>query len=158
VFQFHTTIAIIPPNSEQPVEVDDGIAALVQALWARGWQTTACCQDTGEATEAERASGRPAEPTGHRGFIDYYRGWAWVKMPRPDAFGMLAELIDHETFGPRVKARWQQGSWRMHIPVLHHDDGFTVAPYVQIYFPKDQIAELARVLTDGRCQSSPTRP
>jgi hypothetical protein len=41
----------------------------------------ACCQDDGEAVDAERAHGQRGETTGHHGFIEYYRGWAWLKMP-----------------------------------------------------------------------------
>jgi hypothetical protein len=34
----------------------------------------------------------------------------------------------------------------MHIPVIHQDDVFEPAPYVQIYFPKAQIPELVTAL------------
>jgi hypothetical protein len=54
---------------------------LIGALWSRGWHTMACCQDDGEAVDAERAHGQRGETTGHHGFIEYYRGWAWLKMP-----------------------------------------------------------------------------
>lgn len=147
MFQFHPSTKLVPPDSSESVEIDNDMAALVQALWAKGRQTGACCQDAGEATEAECAHGEPGEPTGHHGFIAYYRGWAWLKMPRPDALSLLAELSDHETFGTRVKVRWQRGSWRMQIPVIHQDGEFAPAPYIQIYFPKEQIAALAAVLT-----------
>ncbi len=146
MFQLHTSTRLVPPHSEEAVEIDTDMAALVRALWARGWQTAACCQDIGEAAEAERAHGEPWEPTGHQGFIEYYRGRAWLKMPAPDAFALLTELSDHETFGTRVKVRWQRGSWRMHTPVVHQDGRFTATPHTQIYFPKDQIAELVRAI------------
>jgi hypothetical protein len=147
MFQLHPSTRIVPPHSQQSVEIDSDMVVLVQALWTKGLQTTACCQDAGEATEAERAHGEPAEPTGHQGFIEYHRGWSWLKMPRTDALTLLAELSDHAKFGARVKVRWQRGSWRMHIPVVHQDGGFADSPYVQIYFPKDQIADLTSALT-----------
>jgi len=147
MFQLHASARLVAPHSGEAVEIDNDMVALVRALWARGWQTTACCQDAGEATEAERAHGQPGESTGHEGFIPYYRGWAWLKMPRPDALTLLTYLSDHETFGARVKVRWQRGSWRMHIPVVHQGGRFTATPYIQIYFPKDQLAELAGALT-----------
>ncbi|SRR6266567_307667 len=149
MFQLHPSTRLIPPNSNEAVEIDNDMQALVRALWAAGWQTTACCQDAGEAVHAERAHGERGEPTGQQGFIGYHRGWAWLKMPTADTLGLLAELNHHEDFSARVKVRWQRGSWRMHIPVVHQDGRFTAAPYVQIYFPKDQIAELTAALTAG---------
>jgi len=35
----------------------------------------------------------------------------------------------------------------VHVPVIYQDGQFTPAPYVQIYFPKEQIAELTGALT-----------
>ena len=144
--QLHPSTPLIPPQSEQPVQVDNNMVPVVRALWARGWQTIACCQDQGESVAAERENGRPGEPTGQRGFIEYHRGWAWLKMPMADTLDLLAALSNDEIFATRVKVRWQRGSWRMHIPVIHQGDVMKPAPYVQIYFPKAQIPELATVL------------
>lgn len=145
--QIHPSTKLTPPHHEHPVDIDTGIAELVLAVWARGWQTTACCKDVGEATEAERNLGRSdTDPTGNAGFIDFYRGYAWLKMPRSDAFTLLNQLADHPLFGVRVTTRWQTGSWRLHIPLIWGDDAFIPSPYVQIYFPNDQITELTRAL------------
>lgn len=144
--QLHSSTRLLPPQADEPAEIDDDMVPLVRALWARGWQTMACCQDNGEAVAAEREHGDPREPTGHRGFIEYHKGWAWLKMPATDTFSLLAALSDDETFATRIKVRWQRGSWRMHIPVIHLDDLFQPAPYVQIYFPKDQIPDLVTAL------------
>ena len=147
MFQLHPSTRLTPPRAEQAVDIDNHMVPLIRALWAKGWQTMACCQDDGEAVDAERARAQHREVTGHQGFIEYYKGWAWLKMPTADTLSLLAELCDHETFGPRVKIPWQRGSWRMHVPVICQEDQFTPAPYVQIYFPKEQIAELTRALT-----------
>lgn len=146
MFQLHKFTALTPPQSNEPVEIDNDMVPLVRSLWARGWQTLACCQDNGEAVDAERAQGQRNEPTGHRGFIEYHKGLAWLKMPVPDALSLLAELSEHETFGPRVKIRWQRESWRMHIPVIYQEGHLGPAWYVQIYFPKEQIAELTSAI------------
>jgi hypothetical protein len=143
MFQLHPSTPLTPPHEHRPVQIDNDMVPLIQALWAGGRQTMACCQDDGEAVEAERAHGQPGEPTGHQGFIGYHKGWAWLKMPTPDTLSLLSELADDDTFGPRTKIRWQRGSWRMHTPIIYQDSKFTPAPYVQIYFPKDQITELA---------------
>jgi hypothetical protein len=146
MFQLHESTALIPPQSNEPVEIDNNMVPLIRALWAKGWQTMACCQDNGEAVEAERAHGPRDEPTGHQGFIEYHKGLAWIKMPVPDALSLLAKLCQHETFGPRVRIRWQRGSWRMHIPVIYQEGQLGPARYVQIYFPNVQIAELTLVI------------
>ena len=101
--QLHPSTPLIPPHTEEPVEIDNDMVPLVRALWARGWQTMACCQDDGEAVAAERENGKHGEPTGQKGFIEY-------------------------------------------LPVVHQDDVFRSAPYVQICFQKDQIQELVTAL------------
>jgi hypothetical protein len=147
MYQHHATTSLIPPQADEPVEIDNGMVPLVRALWARGWHTIACCQDNGEAVAAEREHGMPSEPTGHRGFIEYHWGWAWLKMPADDTLGLLAALGNDENFATRIKVRWRQGSWRMHIPVICQNDELKPAPYVQIYFPNDQIPGLVSALT-----------
>ena len=142
MFQLHETTLLIPPTGDGPVKIDNEMVSLVRGLWARGWRTLACCQDNGEAVEAERGQPR-SQRSGHGGFVEYYRGWAWLKMPTADAISLVSEISDDEIFGPRVKVRWQHNSWRMHIPVIYEDGQIEPAPYAQIYFPKQQIAELA---------------
>ncbi len=110
----------------------------------------ACCQDNGEAVEAEHGKNCGKEPTGHHGFIEYHRGWAWLKMPVHDTLALLSILSEHEIFASRIKIRWQHGSWRMHIPISYDDNYFGPALYAQTYFPKDQITELTSALATLR--------
>jgi hypothetical protein len=146
--QIHPSSALIPPHHDEPVLIDNAMVELVRAIWARGWQTAACCQDTGEGVEGERAAVRStAEPTGNAGFIEYYRGWAWLKMPRTDALAFLGELAEDDRLRDLVKTRWGKGSWRIHSPVVWSDSGFVVSPFVQIYFPKQQINDVTKALT-----------
>ncbi len=146
MFQFHDTTRLAPTGTDDPVAIDNDMAPLIQQLWAKGITTMACCQDNGEAVEAERGENRNTEPTGHHGFIEYHRGLAWLKMPVHDALTLVAILARNETFASRIKIRWQRGSWRIHIPVIHEDSEFRPAPYAQIYFPKEQITELTAAL------------
>lgn len=146
MFQHHPSTRTTPPYSDDAVEIDNAMLGLVQRIWAIGRQTMACCQDAGEAADAERMHGARREPTGHQGFIGYHRGWAWLKMPTADTLSLLTELSGHETFSTRVKVRWQRGSWRVHIPVIYQNGQFTAARYAQIYFPNDQITELTAAL------------
>lgn len=147
MFQFHESTRLSPPYASDPVDVDNDMIPLIQGLWQCGLKTMACCQDDGEAVEAERAQGQSDTSTGQRGFIEYHKGWAWLKMPLQDTLSLLSRLSEHETFGPRIKIRWQRGSWRMHIPVVCEEDRLGPVSYVQIYFPKEQIAELAAAVT-----------
>ncbi|MGH3626575.1 MAG: hypothetical protein ACRDRL_03925 [Sciscionella sp.] len=146
MFQHHGTTRLIPPGASNPVDIDNDMVPLVQQLWAMGLTTMACCQDNGQAVEAERGENRKTEPTGHHGFIEYHRGWAWLKMPVPDTLALLSVLSEHEVFASRTQVRWQRGSWRIHIPVIHDNTEFRPAPYAQIYFPRTQITELTTAL------------
>ncbi|OLT12719.1 hypothetical protein BJF79_21715 [Actinomadura sp. CNU-125] len=145
--QIHSSTALVPPHHDEPVPIDDGVVTVVRAIWAQGWQTAACCQDVGEAAETERALGRPRdEATSSAGFIEYYRGWAWLKMPRSDAFAFLAQMADDDRLREAVTTRRGGRSWRMFHPVIWSDGAFVATPFVQIYFPKEQITEIERVL------------
>jgi hypothetical protein len=145
--QIHRSTLLSPPHRETPVAIDDEMVPVIRAIWAHGWQTAGCCQDTGEATEGERgARGFPSEPTGNAGFIEYYRGWAWLKMPQPDAFAFLTFVADCAGFQDRVTVRWGRGSWRMHTPVVWSSDGFAMAAYTQIHLPREQLVDLATAL------------
>ncbi len=125
--------------------VADGLP-LVRALWRLGLATTASCQDFGEGTAGQRnANPRPARYGGD-GFIAYYTGWAWLKMPTPDAL-RLGNLLLGTDFRDRVDHRWQRGSWRMHIPFIFDDDhGIAPDDTAQIHLPKDQVPDLTRTL------------
>jgi len=95
--QHHRTTRLIPPWINEVVEIDTGMVSVVRELWTRDWQTLACCQDSGEAVAAEREHGKPSQPTGHRGFIEYHKGWAWLKMPTEHALGLLGALTRTST-------------------------------------------------------------
>lgn len=145
--QIHCSTLLTPPHQETAVLIDDEMVPVICGIWARGWQTMACCQDTGEATEAERnARAQPGEPTGNAAFIDYYRGWAWLKMPQPDALAFLGFVAGCAGFRDRLTSRWGRGSWRMHSPVVWTAEGFAVTAYIQIYFPREQLKELPTIL------------
>lgn len=52
-------------------------------------------------------------------------------------------------FHDRVTVRWQPGSWRMHVPLVHsRKNRIDLAYAAQIYFPGEQIRELTTVLMD----------
>jgi hypothetical protein len=116
---------------------------MVRALWRLGLDTTASCQDFGEGTAGQRnANLRPS----WRRLIAYYTGWAWLKMPAPDAL-RLGNLLLGTDFHDRVARPWQRGSWRMHVPAIFDEDhGIGLDGTAQIHLPKDQVPDLTRAL------------
>jgi hypothetical protein len=130
---------------DQHVEIDTEMVPLVQALWARQLVTIACCQDIGESAAGLRDPQR-ITPSGHGGFVEYYRGYAWLKMPLQDGQKLLNALLD-TAFHDRVTIRWQPGPWRMHVPFRYEkNSGIGLADAAQIYFPREQIDALTVIL------------
>jgi len=126
--------------------VDTEIVPLVQALWALGLATTASCQDFGEGTAGQRKVDRRLPEKGGNAFIAYYTGFTWLKMPTPDAQRLATILLNTE-FRDKVTRRWEQGSWRMHVPVIFDESqGIVPASTTQIHFPRQQVATLTRAL------------
>ena len=149
----HTYERLTTPYDE-PVEIDTEMVPLVRALWARELVTVACCQDIGESAAGLRDPERTT-PSGHGGFVGYYWGYAWLKMPLLDGQRLLNTLLD-TAFHDRVTIRWQPGSWRMHVPLQYEKNcGIGLAHTAQIYFPRDQITELTA--TPERLCRSPRR-
>ncbi|MGH3837814.1 MAG: hypothetical protein ACRDSF_19235 [Pseudonocardiaceae bacterium] len=142
----HPCQRLTTPDNKQ-VDIDTQLVSLVQTLWMMELVTTACCQDIGESAAGLRDPERTT-PSGHGGFVEYYRGYAWLKMPLDDGRRFLNTLLD-TSFHDRVTVRWQPGSWRMHVPLVHAEkNGIDLAYAAQIYFPRKQIAELTAILTD----------
>src|SRR6266702_930829 len=108
----HPTQLLTTPLGEQ-VEIDAEIADLIQRLWEMGLATSASCQDFGEATAGLRNTNPNPPEYGHEGFIEYYTGFAWLKMPTDDATRLLNALAA-TSFRERVSVRWRADSWRIH--------------------------------------------
>lgn len=142
----HPYERLTTPDDEQ-VEIDTEMVTLVRALWARDLMTVACCQDIGESAAGHRDSQRTT-PSGHGGFVEYYRGYAWLKMPLDDGRRLLNTLLG-TAFHERVTIRWQPGSWRMHVPLVYgKNNSIDLAKTAQLHFPRQQIAELTAILMD----------
>jgi hypothetical protein len=143
--QIHPTECLTAPDGAS-ADIDVEIVPLVRALWRLGLATTASCQDFGEGTAGQRSANPRPSWYGGDAFIAYYTGWAWLKMPVPDAL-RLATLLLGTDFRDRVARRWQHGSWRMHIPVIFDvDHGITPDDTAQIHLPKDQVPDLTQTL------------
>lgn len=142
----HPCERLTTPDDQQ-VDIDTELVPLVQQLWTMDLVTVACCQDIGESAAGLRDPQRTT-PSGHGGFVDYYRGYAWLKLPLDDAQRLLNALLG-TSFHDRVAVRWQPGSWRMHVPLVHGEkDSIDLAHAAQIHFPREQIAALTAVLRD----------
>lgn len=143
--KIHPYERLTSPVGEQ-VEIDSEMVPLVQALWARELVTLACCQDIGESAAGLRDPERTT-PSGHGGFVAYYWGYAWLKMPLRDGKRLLNALLE-TSFHDCVAIRWKPGSWRMHVPLAHSESNrIDLAEAAQLHFPRGQVAELTDVLT-----------
>jgi hypothetical protein len=79
-------------------------------------------------------------------FIAYYTGYAWLKMPIPDA-QRLANILLGTEFHDNVARRWEPSSWRMHVPMVFDENrGIVLENAAQIHFPREQIASLTLTL------------
>lgn len=90
--KIHPCRRLTTPDNEQ-VDIDTEMLPLVQTLWVMGLVTLACCQDIGESAAGLRDLERTA-PSGHGGFVAYYRGYAWLKMPLNDGKILLNTLLE----------------------------------------------------------------
>jgi hypothetical protein len=143
--QVHASQRLTAPDGTQ-ADIDTEIAPLVRALWGLGLVTTASCQDFGEGTAGQRKAYRYPSRYGGDAFIAYYTGWAWLKMPIPDA-QRLADMLLATEFHDKVTRRWEPGSWRMHVPLISEDGkGIVPASTAQIHFPREQIAGLTHTI------------
>lgn len=136
----------LPAPDGTVADIDTEIVPLVRALWALGLVTTASCQDFGEGTAGQRKADQYPSRYGGDAFIAYYTGWAWLKMPVPDAQRLATMLLGTE-FHDKVARRWEPGSWRMHVPLIF-DENRRIAPAgtAQIHFPRQQTASLTLTL------------
>jgi len=147
--QVHPAQRLTAPSGTL-ADIDIEIVPLVRALWTHGLATTASCQDFGEGTAGQRAVGQRLSRYGGDGFIAYYTGYAWLKMPAPDAV-RLADSLTATEFRDKVTQRWTPGSWRMHVPVIFTEHAGThLAATAQIHFPRDQVPRLTSVLENMR--------
>jgi hypothetical protein len=148
--QIHPSQRLTTPDGMQ-ADVDNDMVALVRALWSLDLRTTACCQDFGEGTAGQRATVPHPPRYGGDAFIAFYTGYAWLKMPVPDA-KLLADLLLGTEFHDEVTRRWTLGSWRLHVPMVFTDDdsGIHLADDAQIHFPQEQISRLTCVLENVR--------
>ena len=79
-------------------------------------------------------------------FIAYYTGYAWLKMPTPDA-QRLANMLFGTEFHGKITRRWKPGAWRMHVPLIFDESrGIVLASTTQIHFPREQIPSLTVAL------------
>ncbi|MGY3682520.1 hypothetical protein ACVWXU_006143 [Streptomyces sp. TE33382] len=137
----HPYETLTAPDGEQ-ADIDTEMVPVVRELWRRGYTTTACCQDVGEATAGVRAQRETPLGYGGSGFIAYHRGYALLKMPVLDAQRLVALLADTTTFGEHVRRPWRPGSWRVNVPL---EPGGLAANAV-LHLPRAQLPELVNTL------------
>jgi hypothetical protein len=143
----HPYERLLAPSGQQ-VDIDAAMVPLVRTLWLKGLMTEASCQDLGEATAGLRNLEEHLPRYGGDGFIAFYQGYAWLKMPRAHGQKFLNALVG-TAFHDRAVTRWQAGSWRLHVPVVYYEErGFDLAQAMQICFPREQLDGLTTVLAE----------
>lgn len=143
--QVHPSQRLTTPNGTQ-VDIDTDIVPLIRAVWALNLATTASCQDFGDGTAGLREANLRPSRYGGDAFIAYHTGYAWLKMPIPDA-QRLANILLDTGFHDNVTRRWEPGSWRMHVPLVFDENrGIVLENAAQIHFPSEQIARLTATL------------
>ena len=143
--QIHPAQRLTAPDGTA-VDIDTEIVPLVRALWALRLVTAASCQDFGEGTAGQREINQRPPLKGGDAFIAYYTGYTWLKMPTPDAQRLATILLDTE-FRESITSRWEQGSWRMHVPLIFDESqGMIPASTAQIHFPREQVPRLTLAL------------
>src|SRR5262249_21657217 len=117
----HPTVKLRPPNPDPRVEINAGIAGLIQECWRLGLQTRYCCQGdhrceayimftspwpailfTGAAAPAAwsaRAHGRrdPEVPPAERAFADWLYPYNWVR-PAKESVTRVTLLTSNGTW------------------------------------------------------------
>ena len=145
MLQIHPSQRLDTPSGAV-ADIDDKMVPLVRAIWALGLETISCCQDFGDGVAGQRAALNHESRYGGSAFIAFYCGYAWLKMPTPDA-KRLADLLAETEFRDKVTQRWTPGSWRMHVPLVFRGNlGIELDEAAQIHFPKQQIPRLTSVL------------
>ncbi|MBO2451649.1 hypothetical protein J4573_31480 [Actinomadura barringtoniae] len=137
---FHRTVSLIHQGEE--VEVDEGLVALIRALWFRGWSTTMSCQNLGESYEGLEKSGPHWDC-----WRELHLGYVWLRMPTPSALEFLQVVSASPAFAPRLKGAMDPGAWHVHSPVRPNDGGtFAVMDWVEVQFPEAQLDDLTRLI------------
>jgi hypothetical protein len=160
--QVHKTQRLAAPDGSG-VDIDDEIVPLIHSLWALNLNTVASCQDFGDGVAGQRAADPHPSRYGGDAFIAYHTGFAWLKMPLPDA-RCLTNMLLSTRFRDKISLRWTPGSWRMHVPLIPDANGeISLAAAAQIYFPREQIPDLTTILEsifqkDICRQAPPCRP
>lgn len=130
----HPTETLRTPSG-LAVSIDVEMMPVVRALWGRGLTTLMSCQDVGEAM-AEGGMW-PVPERWHR----FLRGHAWLKMPLDDAHALMTTLSLTPEFVGRLTAKVADG-WDSKVWL--GPEG--LADYSNIYFPKEQLPQLAAAL------------
>jgi len=102
--QVHPTRRVRTPTGEI-IQVDVGMADLVQALWATGYTTLMCCQDAGEAI---RGGATRIPPERWERYAAFYDGFAWLTMPVADMqrlVALTADLAEGNGWAPNIRIR-----------------------------------------------------
>lgn len=134
----HPSVPVLPPWSDQAIQIDREIAGMMQLVWyTRGWITNNSCQDNAD-------------------------GFVWLEFEHPthaEAFVALCMPDDSPTPAPMdyvtkwreesARARW---SWAVDACVEGRHGKYHIS--VSVRFPRAQLDHVVRALESGRTLST----
>lgn len=85
-------------------DIDLPMIPVVQALWRAGITTLGSCQNLGESI-ARNGHGSSVAAKDRQRWADFYKGFAWLKLPGDDANRLIGLLGADPVFGHRTR-RW----------------------------------------------------
>jgi hypothetical protein len=143
--QVHPTERLVLPGGGEAA-IDVEMAPLIRRLWAMGLETTGCCQDFGESILKNGHRSTSSNDARQR-WVDFYSGYAWLKMPTDDAASLVATLGRLPRFAERMR-RWTHSEAWMNIVYVFpgKEGGATIADAAQLHFPRAQLSELVKAL------------
>jgi hypothetical protein len=143
--QVHPTERLILPGGGD-ADVDVEMVPLIRRLWAMGLETTGCCQDFGESILKNGHRSTSTNDARQR-WVDFYSGYAWLKMPTDHAESLVATLGRLPKFAERMR-RWTHPEAWMNIAYIFpgDEDSADIADAAQLHFPRVQLPELVEAL------------
>ena len=160
----HQTVVLDDPFSGEPVDVDELLVPLVRLLWEAGIETTASCQDAGDAPPdlLEELPHLQTEVASRRGraYVDFVNDLAAAAF-----FDAVAGAGPRDDLYVRMVHWAAPGAWQVRLSLedLALDDPDAESDFVpgavQVLFPQGDITPLVeRLQRHVRGETTPPGP
>ncbi|WP_344896457.1 hypothetical protein [Actinomadura meridiana] len=121
----------------------------MRIMWKLSLTTLGCCQDIGESID-HNGHGSSMPASDRQRWVDFYKGYAWVKLPSVDANRLIGIVGANVVFGQRVRRWTHPEAWQAVVWLFPTNEGNArPEPNAQITFPANQIEDLTSLLLDA---------